>query len=173
MPKIKTFAQWWTNRGTRLNYHSRIPRRQRFKSRQSHDKLRIKVVLKLQVTCCCLAVSGSFSKQKCLILASSEWHGDNYRGGPHRNSLEASFCVRQCDNYVKIPVSYFYHICHRSGCQWIHTLVITSHSGKNRVDTDRRREGWFGSNQHPRGGLTMGGQIKSGRWGNLWWLRHP
>lgn len=67
---------------------------------------------------------------KCLILASSEWHRDNYRGGPHRNSLEAPFSLRQCDYYVKNPVSYFYHICCPSSCQCIHGEVITSHPRK-------------------------------------------
>lgn len=91
---------------------------------------------------------------KCLILASSEWHGDNYRGGPHRNSLDAPFSMRQCDYYVKNPVSYFYHICCRSSCQCIHGEVITSHSRKiGWRPTDWGREGGGGGHKATPPGL--------------------
>lgn len=63
---------------------------------------------------------------------------------PHQNSLEAAFSVRQCDYYVRIRVSYFYHISCKSGFQWIHREVITSHLGKNPAWRllDRKIEGW-------------------------------
>lgn len=65
--------------------------------------------------------------------------------------------MRECGYYVKIPVSYFYHIFCRSSCQWIHRVggnYLTLR--ENRVETNRLRARRGLHKPTPWGCLTTG-----------------
>lgn len=117
---------------------------QGFQARCSGKKSKIKVVPMSVASCFCLTTAGRPCQQYLVSRPHLNDTNAIIRVTPHQNSLEAAFSMRQCDYYVGIRVSYFYHICCKSGFQRIHREVITSHLGKNPAWRllDRKVEGW-------------------------------
>lgn len=139
--------------------HSRILGRARFSGRKS----KIKVVLKSVASHVCLTIAGRPRQQYLVSRPHLNDTNAIIRVKPHQNSLETAFSVRQCDYYVGIRVSYFYHISWKSGFQRTRGEVITSHLGKNPACRllDRKIEGWL----EPQGCYhnSRGVQAKNGK----------